>query len=247
MINKIKINNQLWLYFSHNKWVLGNKSFSSDIHFTLHFGGSSGKLDLHFKNEKTNKYFTVLTILKDEIDDIIKIIIRNMIPVFREKLKILNLRDFKRKYHIIDYKILEKKIQNHHIEDFLNYLNIKEKKKILDISTSIENFKMPYNYKRLIKSHIIQNRRRLNIYELSGGSAINKSGGNFSYIVLEKNICLFDSNIVENFDKVMIQAIGTDLFNQVIDRFQLGIEYLNSNKKLENNYAPIDIRIIRNV
>ncbi|TGM03230.1 hypothetical protein [Leptospira jelokensis] len=245
MINKIKINEQIWIFFSKNKWIIGSLNLPSDIHLTFHFGGNSGVIDLHFKNEKTKEYFTILTILKIEIEDIISILLRNLLNILKNKIKILSFKDFKKEYQILDYKILEDKFDNIDINFFLTHFQIKKRKKTLTITPPIGNMKVPYNFQRLIKNHITQNRRRANLSELTGGNAIRKTGENFSYFVIEKQIYLLDSNIIENIDELFVKTIGTDLSKQVMDRFQEGIEYLAFGKRNNKTNSPINIRIIQ--
>ncbi|TGK82993.1 hypothetical protein EHQ19_08280 [Leptospira montravelensis] len=245
MINRIKINEELWIYFSDNKWLVGGINFPKNIHLTLHLGGNSGLIDLHLKNEKKTEYFTILTIDKNEIEEILSLIILNLLKILKDKIKTLTFREFKRDYKIFDYQILEKKISKSYLKDFLDFFGMTESKKTLGINFPQDNFRIPYNFNRLIKNHITQNKRRINVEELSSGTAIHKSGNNFTYFILNKQIFLCDSNSLEKIDQILIEAIGFELFENVMKRYSEGLEYLTENLNKNVNKNPIHIRIVK--
>lgn len=204
MPNKIKINDKLWFTILGNKLIFGQSKKNQNHHHTISFGNKSGIFDLHLKNEKTGKYYTVITFshqnlleilpwLKNEIFNSVLDIENVGAPVLTQKsFEIFEMNDLGDLTQELGILTKKNKIQiNQHSSEFeefvdlllkrnkltkINFEKISEKTKFLGIAQSKNDSFL------LIKNLYLGNELyRLNDLDLNIESVLSKILGNEVY------------------------------------------------------------------
>ena len=218
MTNKIKINDNLWFTILGNKLIFGQSKKNQNHHHTISFGNKSGLFDLHLKNEKTGKYYTIITFshqnfieilpwLKNEIFNSILDIESASAPLLNidsfELFEVSDLGDLTQEFGILTKK---NKIQiNQDSSEFKEFVDLLLKKQKL---TKI-NFEM------------ISEKAEFH------GIAISKSK---SFLVIKNpnlgNELYRLNDLVLNIESVLRRILGNEVYDQILNRIDEGIAEL---------------------
>lgn len=210
-MTKIRISDSLWITILGNKIVFGN-SLNQQFHHTISFGNNSGHFDLHTKNQRTGEYCTIITWEHGNAISVLP----NLIPKIIKS--IFKLSEFKIKTDKdTEVSIIDK--------DF----DLNE-----DFSTLIKKNKITLNYedddfKEFATNLAFQsNRKKTTIQDFEKkdnaiGFIITDEE---SYFIMKSQyldkIHIIDS-INLNFDSVMSEILGTQVYHEIIRRIENAI------------------------
>jgi len=210
-MNKIRISNRLWITILGNKIVFGN-SLNQDFHHTISLGNNSGCFDLHTKNQRTGEYCTIITWEHENALSILPSLIPKIIH------SIFKLNEFNSEANQnAEITILDK--------DFdLNR----------DFSPLIKKNKITLNYedddfKEFASNLALQSeRKKITIQDFEkkdNGIGFLKIDTE-SYFIMKSEyldkIYRIDS-INLNFDSVMSEILGSEVYNEIIKRIENAI------------------------
>ena len=220
MPNKIKINDNIWFTILGNKLIFGQSKKDHDYHHTISFGNKSGIFDLHLKNEKTGKYYTVFKFSHQNLLEILPWL-KN--EIFKSVLDIENVSvppSTKNDFEFFEMSDLGDLGQE------LGILTKKNKIQINQDSSEFEEF-----VDVLLKKNKLTKINFEKISEKTEFRGIAHSK-NDSFLLLKNPYLgneLYRLNDLDlNIESVLRKILGNEVYGQIINRINEGI------KELEN-------------
>nr|WP_299385473.1 hypothetical protein [Allomuricauda sp.] len=215
MANKIKINNDLWFTVLGNKLIFGSSKKQQNYHHTISYGNNSGYFDLHLKNEKTGKYFTVFTFSHQNLLEIMPQLF------YKVYNSILDLRKIeKNHFKTKEFEVFE----IDELGDLTEELGILTKKNRIQINQDSDEFRAFVDL--LLKKHKLIKVNLEKIADRNQFHGIAKSPkGN--YFLIKSPYLGNDIFILNNIDleveSVLRKILGDDVFGQILERIKEGI------------------------
>ena len=214
-VNRIKINKDLWFTVLGNKLVFGNSKNKQGYHHTVSYGNKSGHFDLHLKNEKTGKYFTVFKISHQNVLETLPQLINKIQNSFLDLKK-------------IDEALLkEKELEFYEIgelDDLTEEFNLITKKDRVIIDKDSEEFKAFVD--RLLSKHKTIKSDYKILTDKNKFNGIAKLGSD-NYFIIKSPYLGNDIYILNNMDlsieSVLSKILGHDVYEEIIARINQGI------------------------
>ena len=215
MPNRIKINDNLWFTILGNKLIFGQSKKNQNHHNTISFGNKSGLFDLHLKNEKTGKHYTVITFSHQNFLEILPWL-KN--KIFNSVFDIENLsatRLSKDSFELFEISDLG---------DLTQELGVLTKKNRIHINQDSDEFKEFVDH--LLKKHKLT---KIDFEKISGENqfhGIAKSKNDSFFLI--KNPYLGNelyrlNNLDLNIESVLRKILGDEVYEQILKRINEGI------------------------
>ncbi|MFD2099733.1 hypothetical protein [Flagellimonas iocasae] len=218
MTNKIKINDNLWFTVLGNKLIFGHSKKSQNHHHTISYGNKSGFFDLHLKNERTGKYFTVITFSHQNFLEIL--------PWLKGQIfnSIFDLECLNKTLLIQDnFELFE----IHDLGDLTQEFGILTKKNRIQINQASDEFKTFIDL--LLKKHQLTKVDFENISKKNQFHGIAKSE-NDNFLLIKNPFLgneLYRLNDLDlNIESVLRKILGDEVYEQVLRRLNEGITEL---------------------
>ncbi|MBW0434917.1 hypothetical protein HGB47_14960 [Leptospira yasudae] len=232
-----------------DKIVIGGSFFPKEIHITFHFGGYSEYFDIHFKNEKTNKYYPFIIVHKDQIQKITYFIVQKLINRHQDIHSPMRIVTFRKRYkYFFDMKKYEKARKGDF--DFIESLFLiqERKKRKIDIKFSEEAFEDDYNLYKLSRLNKLGLRKtkRADLRRRSNGFVIGPAFEflNYWYDGKKVHVNRVEDDVFSN--ESFRFLLGDQLFSKLYDHYKKAIPYLLENNNDDVEIRPIKLRAIEN-
>lgn len=218
MPNRIKINDNLWFTILGNKLIFGQSKKNQNHHYTISFGNKSGLFDLHLKNEKTGKYYTVITFSHQNFLEILPWLKNEIFNSVFDIENVSTAQLIKDSFELFEMSDLG---------DLTQEFGILTKTNKIQINQDSREFKEFVDL--LLKKHKLT---KINFEKISEktefhGIAISK---NRSFLLIKNPYLgneLYRLNDLDlNIESVLRKIIGNKVYGQILNRINEGIAEL---------------------